>query len=314
VGGADEASAGNGEIVMQEGITPEHVRWAYRLFLDREPESEEVLLRDAANTTELRNTFMASTEFLLRATTTADKWVITETAHGFRIWVNLSDRFVSLPVLHDRYEPAETALIKSLLRPGDHTIDIGANIGFISLLMASVVGSGGRVLSFEAMPKLRGWFTKSVAENGWTGRISVADCGLSDRDETLWLVYATVTDNFGGAYLSTNATPPPGHSSEPVPVRPLDSVADPHNWRFIKMDVEGAEPLVICGAEQLLRRSRPHILCELYNDQLANVSGTTATAFIQQMRRLRYTCRSLDGQEILAFDGINPVNVLFIPT
>ena len=86
------------------GITPEHVKWAYRLFLDREPENEGALQREAANTADLRRSFLLSPEFQAKnpdLSLCIDKWVIVPTALGFKIFVALNEFGVSRPILMD---------------------------------------------------------------------------------------------------------------------------------------------------------------------------------------------------------------------
>ena len=76
---------------LGDGLTREHVRWAYRLFLDREPESEDVLDLPAMDTSALRHAFPSSSEYQLTnsgVSTVGDKWVIVPTDLGFRIFVN----------------------------------------------------------------------------------------------------------------------------------------------------------------------------------------------------------------------------------
>jgi FkbM family methyltransferase len=79
--------------------------------------------------------------------------------------VALNELGVSRPILLDEYEPEAVALFKSLVKPGDRVIDVGANIGFHSLLFAQLVGPTGRVLSFEPVKYLYDGLIASVAEN-----------------------------------------------------------------------------------------------------------------------------------------------------
>ena len=100
-----------------------------------------------------------------------DKSVIVTTKLGFRILVALNEVGVSRPILLDKYEPEAVALFKSLVKPGDRVIDVGANIGFHSLLSAQLVGPTGRVISFEPVKYLYDALITSVAENHFHDRI-----------------------------------------------------------------------------------------------------------------------------------------------
>ena len=68
----------------------------------------------------------------------------------------------------------------------------------------------------------------------------------------------------------------------------LDALDVRRPVRFIKMDVEGAEPQVVCGAARLLREDRLIILSELHPTQLERASGVSADQFLEQLRALGY--------------------------
>ena len=77
------------------------------------------------------------------------------------------------------------------------------------------------------------------------------------------------------------------------------------------MDVEGAEPQVIRGAERILREDRPVILSELHPAQLERASGATVGEFLAQMRALGYRAQTLDGTPIDA-GRTEIMSVLFV--
>src|SRR5712671_2327873 len=104
------------------GLTREHVVWAYRLLLDREPESEEVIgpkLAGSRDTAELRRHLMTSAEFQQRnrdyAHTNDRTVVITEIDGGARLFVDLSDHVIGLNIVRGRYEEDGIAFAQSLL-------------------------------------------------------------------------------------------------------------------------------------------------------------------------------------------------------
>jgi hypothetical protein len=84
---------------------------------------------------------------------------------------------------------------------------------------------------------------------------------------------------------------------ESVPVRPLDSLGIDGDVRIVKMDVEGAEPLVLQGAERFLDRCRPTILSEVFSCLLREVGGMEPDEYLAYLRRLGYRVFELrDGQ------------------
>jgi len=296
----------------------EHVRWAYRLFLDREPENERVLQRGYLSTAILRQAFLFSEEFRQKNRDLLFDfpcWVIKETKYGFRLWVALNELAICRNILMDTYEEGEAAFVSSIVRPGDHVIDAGANIGFFTMLLAGAVGPAGSVRAFEPLEHLFDALSRSTAENHFESRAELHRVALSDMPGTAHLRHAPSTTNFGGAHLVAGGETPHGHEDVPVPMEPLDSYLDDRRVAFVKMDVEGAEPKLIHGAPSLLERDRPVILSELHNAQLRAVSGVSATEFIAQMRERDYRCFALEksrrGHALTAYDEDRPVNVIF---
>src|SRR2546428_14136866 len=114
-------------------LTREHVVWAYRLLLDRDPESEDVIgpkLAGSRNTAELRHHLMASAEFQQKnrdyAHTNDRTIIITELDEGLRLFVDLSDHVIGLNIVRGRYEADGIHFVRSVLRPGDTAVDAGA--------------------------------------------------------------------------------------------------------------------------------------------------------------------------------------------
>src|SRR5205814_669481 len=112
------------------GLTREHVVWAYRLLLDRDPENEDVIgpkLAGSRDTSELRRHLMTSAEFLDKnpdfARTNDSTVVIKEIAPGVRLFLDLSDHVIGLNILRGGYERDEIAFVRRALEPGDVAID-----------------------------------------------------------------------------------------------------------------------------------------------------------------------------------------------
>src|SRR3954466_15212703 len=129
------------------GLTREHVVWAYRLLLDRDPESEDVIapkLAGSRTTAELRHPLMTSGEFRDKnpdfAHTNDSTVVIREIAPGVRLFIDLSDHVIGLGILRGHYEREEIEFVRSALNAGDTAIDVGGHIGFFTMQMAAMVG------------------------------------------------------------------------------------------------------------------------------------------------------------------------------
>ena len=306
-----------------DNVGPEYIRWAYRLFLDREPETETVLERTFPNSNVLRQAFIASDEFREKNRGLVFGFpgmVIKETKYGFRLWVSLRELAICRAILMEVYEDVEAQFMCSTVRPGDHVIDAGANIGFFTMLLAQLVRPGGSVRAFEPLDFLFDALRRSTAENRFESSVELYQLALSDIEGAAFLRHAPGTTNFGGGHVVTGdgSATPHSHVDVPIQMIRLDALMDERRVSFIKMDVEGAEPKLIQGGDSLLRRDRPLILSELHNAQLHAVSGVSATDFIEQMRRLGYRCRELPGEHggkaLTSYRKDQPMNVIFDPS
>lgn len=301
-------------------VNKETVRWAYRLFLDREPENEIVLETNIPDIPALRAAFLASIEYCNKNKTGGailpDTWVIKETIHGFRIWVSLVELGVSRPILCDTYDSEEAILLKTIVKPGDTVFDIGTNIGFYSMLLSKIVGASGQVFGFEPLSYLYTNAQKSAVENNFQGFCRIQNLALSNIIGTLNIRHAPSTANFGGGHIAPDGTAPKDHVDEKVNVSKLDEFMPQSRVKFIKLDVEGAEPLVIEGGRKLLTRDRPTVLAELHNAQLRAVSNSDATQLINKMKSLGYVCFAVGdttrSQPVESYHSSHPTNVLFV--
>ena len=303
------------------GLTREHVVWAYRLLLDRDPESEDVIgpkLAGSRTTAELRRHLITSAEFRQKnpdfAHTNDSTVVIKEIAPGVRLFLDLSDHVIGLNILRGAYERAEAAVARRALHPDDVAIDVGAHIGFFTMLMAEAVGPGGRVYAFEPLDANADLLERSLVENRYDDRVRFARAAVGASSGTATLTFPVETLNSGGAYLLRDGTPPlAGNLKRDVPLVALDALDLRRPVRFIKMDVEGAEPQVVRGAERILRADRPTILSELHPVQLERASGVTASQFLAQMEALGYRAQTLDGAPIESSAAASLASVLFVP-
>ena len=144
--------------------------------------------------------------------------------------------------------------------PGTDILDIGANIGY-NTLMASDYGP---VHSFE--PLFHEIVQKNVNQNNLINTVKVHPYALGDKNETSFIYIVKQnhhgTVNYGGCSLHSSD----GHESEGVPidVKRLDDVYQGHA-SFVKMDAEGYEYEILQGATELLRKHRPNLLLEIHD-------------------------------------------------
>lgn len=276
------------------------VKLAYRLLLGREPESEKAIQDHLSLGTleEVRAAMFNSTEFkskVLQSNFGTSKWVATEVLDRYVMWVDLHDRYVSQGCLNNNWEPDETAFFISRLGIGDCVLDIGANIGWFSLVAAKHIGTNGCVHAFEPSPKTSRMLRRTIADNDLRSIIQVWEYALSDRNDLINLTWATNTDNPGGSFVVDVKSVLENHESTPVVAIRLDDLLPDVAPDIIKIDVEGAEPRALFGARNAIMRRKPVILSELFPAQLENVSRMTAAQYILQMEELGYGCYLLEN-------------------
>jgi FkbM family methyltransferase len=301
------------------GLTRDHVVWAYRLLLDRDPESEDAIgpkLAGSRDTRELRTHLMTSAEFQEKnrdyAHTNDRTVVIKELESGVRLFVDLADHVIGLSIVRGRYETDEVRLVRGILRPGDTALDVGAHIGFFTMQMAAAVGAAGRVYAFEPLDANADLLEQSLQENRFGDRVIFRRAAVGAAAGSATLTFPAETLNSGGAYvLRDGGAPLAGHQMKRVPIVALDGLDLRRPVRFIKMDVEGAEPQVIRGAEGILREDRPVILSELHPAQLERASGATVDEFLDGILALGYRAQTLDGSPLPA-GRTEIMSVLFV--
>jgi FkbM family methyltransferase len=306
-------------------LSRDTVAWAYRILLDREPENEDVLqpkMRAYSTARELRHDIVTSDEYQEKnrdfAQANERTLVIKEIAPGLRLWIDLADHAIGLNIVRGRYELNEIEFIRRTVRPGDDVVDCGAHIGYFAMHLAACVGPTGSVTAFEPFDANAECLERSVHENGFAGRVWLKRAAVGASSGELEPVFAPNTINSGGAFLRLpDRAVPTGHDTRMVPVVALDDAALPRPVRFIKADIEGAEPLAFRGATGVLREDRPVILSELHPLQLERVAGVTPSAFLADMRRLGYRCHLLGagvlGQEIEDAPSNGVTSVVFMP-
>jgi FkbM family methyltransferase len=177
------------------------------------------------------------------------------------------------------------------LRHGMVFYDIGANIGFFSLLAAGIVGENGRVIAFEADPEIAARLRLHVMHNGFR-TISVEEKAVWSEPSTVFFSRTdpAISPDRGLGHVVSNRADDTIQVDAVTLDEYVQSVAAPD---FVKCDVEGAEVEVFRGAQRLLAEKRPAILCEMHSDENRRV-------LIEEFARFGYTCKPIDEQHILA--------------
>jgi FkbM family methyltransferase len=304
-------------------LTEDHVIWAYRLLLDRDPESDAVIRQKLSawrTTRELRIDILSSQEFRIQNESLAyslePQIVIKEIEGDVRVFIDLSDAAIGLSVLKGEYERSEMAFVRRTVKAGQTVVDIGSHIGFYAMSMASLVGQAGRVYAFEPHAAVANLLERSVAENTFQDRVIVERAAVGERSGTMGLVFIRKTLNSGGSYRWREGTEvPAAHEVADVRLVALDEYPIRRPIHFVKIDVEGSEPFVFRGAAAILSEDRPLILSEVHPVQLTRVSSCTPRELIREMKALGYGCRALKdgtpGASLTDVEGVT--SVVFLP-
>jgi len=163
-----------------------------------------------------------------------------------------------------------------LLRPGDHVVEVGTHVGFYTVTMADRVGSTGSVTAFEANPRLARLASQSLSVNGFSQWAEVRNQAVADTSGRLQLVTSRRQGGGGHLYVFDNIF---GAETELIDVDAvrLDDLDLP-DVRFIRIDAEGSEPLILRGATRLL--ARPDIVLCIEWDVIQMGSRIDVPAFV----------------------------------
>lgn len=152
------------------------------------------------------------------------------------------------------WEPHLTAFIARRLAPGDTFIDVGANIGYYSLLASRLVGASGQVVAVEASPDFHRMLRANALTAGCSN-IRAVHTAVSDAPERL-IFYLERSTNLGGTSSVRPHTVESSFETDAAPLPWILTAAELTTARLIKIDVEGAEAATVRGLTPALHRLR----------------------------------------------------------
>lgn len=188
------------------------------------------------------------------------------------------------------YEPNETAFVRKILRAGQTFVDIGAHIGYYSVMAARIVGPLGSVLAFEPNPENFEALKQNVGRFGdvvKTFQAAVSDqCGKSK-------LYFSETNSGDHRLFETE-----NWKSIDVDVLTIDSLnVGPVD--FIKIDVQGNELRVIQGASETLRRSPNAVGIVEFSPEHLRLAGTKPMDMISTLKELGFRISMRNGDKFI---------------
>ncbi len=197
---------------------------------------------------------------------------------GIKLLVPHSGMFQEM--LDGDYDIFFSNYIQSINLQGKTVFDIGAHIGYDTLLFAKAVGKNGHVIAFEPNTKNRERLEKIVAENKeYSNQIQISDYAISNKEGSEEFIFSDNVDNgtSSGSFMEGSHTfwekgiyeKNIGFTRTSVKTIPLDSlirqIALKEAPGLIKIDVEGAEYLVIEGGKDIIQKYKPHLLIEIHS-------------------------------------------------
>lgn len=189
--------------------------------------------------------------------------------------------------LTGQYEPQETAILLSLIRPGSTFVDVGANWGYYTLLAARRVGPAGRVIAVEPDPRMFAVLDANVRRNGFDWVTASRVAALDQPGEATLLGFDETAGNFGTSTVggADDRHDVPRYRVATAPLDAILAEARVDTVHVMKVDVEGAEVAVLRGlAQHLARASVDRLLLELHPTLLAAAGYRVedATALLHQ--------------------------------
>ncbi len=219
--------------------------------------------------------------------------VVCTTNHGFRLIVQpgIGKGVERSIYLTGTYEEGTLAVFSALLRPGDVALDVGANIGLMTLHAARLVGETGQVFSFEPMPDIFSQIESNIELNR-AQQVRAYSTALGSQSNTLPL-FAHPEINRGSSSLVSNEGAPPAAIAKIMPLDDFVSEEIRRPIRLIKIDVEGWELEVLRGASATLSRPDAPILCVECSELHPLEGGTVADLYTLLASDNKYRCFAL---------------------
>ncbi len=214
-----------------------------------------------------------------------------------KMFLRTSDRGFACHVMLDGYwEMWLTQFLAACVKPGMTVIDVGANFGYYTLLLADAVGDKGQVVAVEPNPDTVALLNETMLLNGFASRTKIVACALSDRAGTAWLFSP---DGEPKNALLVGQPDLPGGKTTEVPTITLDAIAlDLPRVDLVKIDAEGGEHGIVAGMMQLIARDRPALMLEFNAARYADPVG-----FLQSLLDVYKS-----AQELTLDRGIAPLD------
>lgn len=225
----------------------------------------------------------------------------------YKMYVDPGDEGLSPHLMLDGlWEVWVTEAMLGFVRAGMTAIDIGANLGYYTLLMADLVGADGRVHAIEPNPRMMSLLARSLRVNGYAGRVSLCPEPLSARagEQVVLAVPAGLPQN--GHLLAFDGNVAGSHHV--LTTTTVDDLIGDGPVDFIKIDAEGAEQAIWQGMAAVLARREPLVVFieftpDRYHDPAAFLNQMLETGFALAIIDHRQGVQSTTVEQVLEGPG-----------
>ena len=217
---------------------------------------------------------------------------VVRVKYGARLLCSSQDLIQSRLMFFGVWEPGLTRFLQLRLQPGDCFVDVGANIGYFTLLASQLVGERGIVVAVEASPTTAESLRSNIRLNS-AHNVRVIQAAATNRRGSISL-YAGPQDNSGAASLRPHDGRPLEASVDAIPLPEMLSEKEWSLAKLIKIDVEGAEAEVLKSilANPDVLRPDAEIVVEMTPDWLSS-TGESAEGLIAAFEKLGFAAYEL---------------------
>lgn len=219
--------------------------------------------------------------------------LVTNFDGNLTLSLNLSEHMQRRIFWMGYYNEEITNVLNQYLTLNMMVLDIGANIGEITLLAAKRVGTHGRVYAFEPMDNIANKLTQHIELNHFT-QVEIHRCALGNESNSQMPIYSSCgqqvkdkNEGLGSLYRKDNQEQPIQYIELTTIDIWVNQQPDIHKIDLIKIDIEGAELACLQGAKETLKKFKPKIIIEI-QDFSAERAGYKATDIIDLLSELGY--------------------------
>lgn len=224
---------------------------------------------------------------------------LTRTHFGHKIFVDTRDLTLAPHILLDGYwEMWITKVFMQIVKENMKVLEIGSNIGYYTLLAASLVGSNGKVISFEANPETFETLSWSVEINGFLDRVELVNKVILDTSKKT--VFFMRNRHRGNSSIGSPSEEMLIYGNDEAKEIEIDSISIDEYFDekiqidVIKIDAEGSEPYIFQGMQRTLALNHQvKIICEFCPSQIIG-AGADPRKFLELLVDLGFTLKTID--------------------